>query len=570
MRTSKYVLYTLKEIPKNIDTISHQLMLKAGLIRQVNTGLYIWLPNGLKVLQNIKKIIRYEMNLAGAIEICFPILQPATLWKKSNRFSQYGKELVQLHDRHNNQFILSPTYEEIATEFVKKEILSYKKLPIVLYQIQTKFRDEVRPRFGIIRSREFIMKDAYSFHKNSNSLKKVYQRMYATYEKIFNKMHIKFHAVQAECGIIGGSFSHEFQALSKFGEDKIILHKQHNCIKNMTLLSKNYIIKNFFYKKNIYIKHMYQKNIHELNKIFYLMKKKCIKMYIIKNPDDQKNKFIGYIIRGDHTINIKKIIKKNIFNNKIKKIIFPDKLEIQKIIRKIKLQKTFLPIIIDTHILYLKKIIPITLINEIYYTRDFINQNITYIQVQDIIHHNKTIKKNYKIKNCIEIGHIFQIGVKYSKIFDLKILNKTKINKLVHMGCYGIGVSRLIAAIIEQNHDKYGIIWPDALAPFQVVIIPIFINKCKKIKTISEKLYYDFKTDIDVLLEDRHEQTGIIFSDINLIGIPNIIIINNNTIKYNTVEYQQRKNIKNKIIIHINQIKNFIINKIYNTQYNKY
>lgn len=565
MRTSKYLLYTLKNVPKNIDTISHQLMLKAGLIRQSNNGLYIWLPSGLKVLKNIKKIIRYEMNLIDAIEICFPILQSENLWKKSNRFQQYGHELIKLYDRHNNQFILSPTYEEMATEFIKKEILSYKKLPIILYQIQTKFRDEIRPRFGIIRSREFIMKDAYSFHKNSKSLREIYQNIYLAYEKIFNKMHLKFHAVQADCGIIGGKFSHEFQAISQFGEDKIILKKQNNRINNITLLTKDHIIKNFFYKRKIYIQNIYNTNIHKFNKIFYLTKKQCIKIYIIKNPYDKKNKFIGYIIRGDHVINIKKIIKKNLSNNTINKIIFPNRIEITKIIKKIRLKQIYIPIIIDTHVLYLKNIIPITIVNEVFYNIDFIDYNITSIQVQDITYH-KINKKIYQIQNCIEIGHIFQIGVQYSKIIDLKILNKNKCKKLVHMGCYGIGVTRLIAAIIDQNHDKYGIIWPNILAPFQVVIIPINYNKCQKIQKISEKLYFEFKTNIETLLDDRNEQIGVIFSDINLIGIPNIIIVNENTINNNTVEYQNRNNIQKKIIIDIREIKKFIINQIYKNQ----
>ncbi|CAL4042586.1 Proline--tRNA ligase [Buchnera aphidicola (Takecallis arundicolens)] len=565
MRTSKYLLYTLKNVPKNIDTISHQLMLKAGLIRQSHNGLYTWLPNGLKVLKNIEKIIRHEMNLVGGIEICFPILQSENLWKQSNRFQQYGNELIKLYDRHNNQFILSPTYEEMATEFIKKEILSYKKLPIILYQIQTKFRDEIRPRFGIIRAREFIMKDAYSFHKNSTSLREIYQNIYLAYEKIFNKMHLKFHAVQADCGIIGGKFSHEFQALSQFGEDKIILKKKNHQINNITLLTKNYIIKNFFYKKKIYTKNIYNTNIHKLNKIFYLMKKKCIKIYIIKNPYDKKNKFIGYIIRGDHIIDIKKIIKKNIFDNTKNKIIFPNKTEIKNIIKNIKLKKIYIPIVIDTHVLYLKNVIPVTIINEIHCKINFMDHNIKSIQVQDIIF-NTIHKKNYKIQNCIEIGHIFQIGVQYSKIIDLKILNKNKCKKLVHMGCYGIGVTRLIAAIIDQNHDKNGIIWPNIIAPFQVVIVPINYNKCQKIKKISEKLYFEFKKNIETLLDDRNEQIGVIFSDINLIGIPNIIIVNKNTINNNTVEYQNRNNIQNKIIIDINKVKNFIVNKIYKTE----
>ncbi|QCI25963.1 proline--tRNA ligase [Buchnera aphidicola] len=551
MRTNQYLLYTLQSIPKNIDTSSHQLMLKAGLVRKTHSGLYTWLPNGLKVLQKIKKIIRKEMNHIQAIEICFPILQSDSLWKKSNRFYQYGKELIKIYDRNHHTFILSPTYEEMATDFIKKEIKSYKKLPVTLYQIQKKFRDEIRPRGGIIRAKEFIMKDAYSFHYDKKSLQDTYKKIYLAYERIFKKMQLKFYSVKADCGIIGGNYSHEFQAIAKNGEDKLIILKTSEKKKKIQLITKDYIIKNFFYKKKIPLKNVHQTSI---------LHKNFIKIYIMKYENNINQKFFGYIIRGDHVLNIEKIMqKKNDVNHR--KIVFPTKKEMNNIIQKIKKKIFFIPIIIDTHILYLKSLILKMKINEIYYNINFIDQTFQSIQVSNII--KSPIKKIYKIKNCIEVGHIFQIGKQYSQFIDLKILNKNKIRETVYMGCYGIGVTRLIAAIIEQHHDQKGIIWPKCVAPFELLIIPIFFHKCKKIKKISEKLYHKFKKNkIEVLLEDRNEHINVIFSDANLIGIPNIIIINNNTLKNNTVEYQERKNITKKNIIDIKNIYEFIINKI--------
>ncbi|MCW5197258.1 proline--tRNA ligase [Buchnera aphidicola] len=409
MRTSKYLLYTIKEIPNNTHIISHQLMLRSGLIRKLASGLYIWLPNGLRVIKNIKKIIHHEMKKCHAIEMYFPTMQPDILWCQSNRIQEYGKELIKIYDRHNNRFILSPTNEEIMTDFIKKEIKSYKKLPIIIYQIQTKFRDEIRPRSGIMRSREFIMKDAYSFHASKKSLEQTYIKIHKTYKKIFQKMCLKFYSVQADSGVIGGKCSHEFQALSKNGEDKIIIS-----------------------------------------------------------------------------------------NTSVKKYI---------------------------------------------YTKQQFNHNAI-------------------IKNCIEIGHTFQIGKKYSKIINARIQNIKGKQKFVHLGCYGIGITRLISAIIEQHHDNKGIIWPKHIAPFQVLIIPINFSVCNKIKEISEKLYKQFKqNNIQILLEDRNERIGTKFYDANLIGIPNIIIINNNTIKFHTIEYQTRKKIYNTKIIHINDIIQYIINK---------
>lgn len=560
MRTSKYILYTLKEKPHHTDTISHQLMLKAGLIRQLASGLYIWLPNGLKIIQNIQKIIRKEMNQCGAIEISFPIMQPDTLWIKSNRLQEYGKELMKIYDRKNHCFILSPTYEEIITDFIKKEITSYKKLPIILYQIQIKFRDEIRPRSGTIRSREFIMKDAYSFHNDKNSLKKIYKKIYQVYISIFNKMNLKFYSVEANSGIMGGKYSHEFQALSNNGEDKIIISRYlNNPIhkNNLSKFKKIKKIKIFYKKKYIYPDHINCHKTEMIIKNFFSIRNKIIKIFIFKNNDNQNKIFDIFFIRGDHELDMNTIyFKKN-------KCTFANQKEILNNITDIKKNINLLfPITIDIDVAKMNHIIPIVIINNQYFKNNILNQDFTCAKIKDIKYINNR-KYISTIHNSIEIGHIFQIGKKYSKIINAKVQNQKGIKKFLHMGCYGIGITRIISAIIEQNHDKKGIIWPNNIAPFQVLIIPIQINKFQEIKNISEKLYNKFKLEnITVLLEDRNVSIGIKFSDANLIGIPNIIIINYNTINNNTIEYQERKNMEKKILINLKNIIPYIKNKI--------
>ncbi|CAL4320409.1 proline--tRNA ligase [Buchnera aphidicola] len=555
MRTSKYLLYTLKEIPHNANTISHQLMLRAGLIRKSASGLYIWLPNGIRIIKNIKKIIRKEMNRCGGIEICFPIMQTDKLWKKSNRLEQYGKELIKLYDRNQNCFILSPTHEEIITDFISTEIISYKKLPILLYQIQTKFRDEIRPRSGTIRSREFIMKDAYSFHHTNKSLEKTYQKIYKTYTTIFNKLNLKFYSVKAESGLIGGKCSHEFQAISNNGEDKIIIKDNQNHQKNNQINSYQpnaQKIKIFYIKKYIKINDYFKKKIINLQKMLFYIKDKIIKIFILKKHQN----FIALFIRGDEQFHI----NQNSYLKK-KQLNFANKIEIlNNILKNKKNINLSIPLIMDINVAKMNETLPIVIINNEYFIEYNLNQNFTGAKIQNIKIQNDILK----ISNSIEIGHIFKIGKKYSKIMNAQVKNKNGTKDFIHMGCYGIGISRIVAAIIEQNHDQNGIIWPNQIAPFQVLIIPINLKKCQKIQNISEKLYKDFKEKkIEVLLEDRHERIGIIFSDANLIGIPNIIIINQQTINENIVEYQTRKERK-KINIHIKNIIPYITKKIQN------
>ncbi|WP_343189598.1 proline--tRNA ligase [Buchnera aphidicola] len=562
MKTSNYPLFTIKEKPKNTISISQELMLRSGIIRKSSSGLYIWLPIGLKILKKIKKIIRKEMKKCGGIEICMPFLQKSSIWKKSGRLKLYGKELFKIYDRKKKKFILSPTNEEFITNFVKKNINHFNKFPILIFQIQNKFRDEIRPKNGVIRCKEFFMKDAYSFHKNKKSLKKTYKKIYNSYKKIFKKLQIKFKIIKADSGIIGDSISHEFQALSKNGENSIVLSTKSNYSENINFTP---------IKKNINkIKKKWKKNIK--NKIFKKIKltkkiknkKKIIKTYLIQTKKKNKNKYIIILLKKKYKINknkIKNIFKPIIFINKTKKI---------KIFNYKKNNLNYInvnyPIITDASTAKMKNFIIKSNINNKYYKNVNWIINLPKPKIMDI----RNIKNGDRspdgkgkviIKKGIEIGHIFQLKKKYSKLMNLYI-KKNNNKKYINMGCYGIGITRIVATIIEQNNDKKGIIWPDSVTPFNIAIIPILINKNKKIKKTSKELYNKFKKkNIDVLLYNNNERIGVIFSNIELIGIPHIIIISNRYIKKKKIEYQNRKN-KTKKIIKISAIKKYILKKI--------
>ncbi|AEH39741.1 prolyl-tRNA synthetase [Buchnera aphidicola (Cinara tujafilina)] len=505
MYTKKYLLSTLKEKPAQTKTISHQLMLRAGIIRMLSAGIYTWLPTGYRVIKKITKIIQKIMNEFGALEICLPLLQPKKFWDQSGRNKLYGAELIKIINRRKKQFVLSPTHEEVITYIMNYEINSYKQLPIIFYQIQKKFRDEKRPQFGIIRSVEFLMKDAYSFHINNKSLKKTYHEIFKIYLKIFNKLNLIFHVNIADATTMGGSISHEFNA---------IIPK-----KNQQKLLKNF---NYIQTKEI--------------KIFFI----CTKNTKNKYP------YIALIINSEYQINIKKLKNISIINQPIKF------LEIKKFFPKIgnnlnikNILENKIYIIADTNV----KKIPYFVIekhknlNSILWNQDIFFNNfldISNINNDEIIINNN---KNHSSEKKIEIGHIFQLNTKYSEMINKKIKNKTGKNTFMHMGCYGIGINRIIAAIIEQNHDHKGILWPSCIAPFQVFIIPIKINKSNLVKKYSKLLYKNLKNkNIETLFDNRSESFGKMFADMNLIGIPHGIIINLNSVKKKYIEYYSRVN----------------------------
>ncbi|QJC33700.1 proline--tRNA ligase [Enterobacteriaceae endosymbiont of Donacia provostii] len=570
MLTTKYVFFTSKnKINKNFNSFT--LMNKSGIIRKLSSGIYIWLPNGLKIINNLKKIIRYFMNSINAIELILPILHPVNIWEQSGRINDYGKELLKIIDRKKHNFILGPTHEEVINYLINNEIKSYRSLPLHFYQIQTKFRDEMRSRLGVIRAKEFLMKDSYSFHISKISLQETYNNMLETYKKIFNILNIKYVIVKADNNIIGGNISHEFHILSKNGENSIAISEDKKYINNMDL--GNFFIfqrhninkKKFLKRKFLTIK--YYLKFRELAKKINVSIKSIIKTIII-TTSDIKNPFIALIIRADYKLNFYKIKK---INNNVIKIL--SNREIEKIF---KINQNFLnpfylkiPIIGDYSIINMYNFIIGTNIKNKYSinTNWDINfplpnniQDIRYVNNNDITPDGQSL---IKIERSIEIAHIFQIGTKYSKSMNNYIYDKKKMKKLLYMGCYGIGISRLVAAIIEKNFDSQGILWPNEfLAPFLVAIIPINMYKFNLVKKNAFLLYKKFKLlGIKVIIDDRKENPGTMFADMDLIGVPHIITINNSNIINNNIEYKYRKTGFTKILS-INLIIDFIFNKI--------
>ncbi|AAO26952.1 prolyl-tRNA synthetase [Buchnera aphidicola str. Bp (Baizongia pistaciae)] len=570
MQARKYLFSTLKETPHNSDCISHALMLRAGIIRQNTSGTYIWLPTGLRILKKVIRIIKNEMKQCGAMEIAMPFLQKKNLWDLSKRVITYGQELFQVTDRTNKKFILGPTHEEMITYFIKNELQSYKQLPLILYQIQTKFRDEIRPRFGIIRTKEFMMKDAYSFHINMLSLEKTYNLMYQTYIKIFKKMKLKFYAVEADSGLMGGLKSHEFQAPSNTGEDVIVLSTQSNYLANIqvaTSIQNNHIK----YSTNNYFKKI--KILRNNNDIYKKLsntpnfkKSNTIKTILVKTKNFSKHLFVAILIREDHTINEYKLSKINEIEYPL---IFASK---QEILNVTGTTKDFIgpinldfPVIADFSVINLENFTIGSNITNKYFNNMNWNKDISIPQTYDIRYvlegdPSPDGAGELKMQKSIEIAHIFQLGKKYSKIMNVKIQNKIGKKDTLIMGCYGIGITRIIAAIIEQNNDKNGIIWPDSIAPFTIAIIPVCFHKSTLVKQQSEKIYnFCKKNNIDALLDDRKQNLSITLSEIELIGIPYSIIISEKLLKNDMVEYRERhKNVKK--IINKNHVFKIILN----------
>ncbi|WP_343154467.1 proline--tRNA ligase [Buchnera aphidicola (Aphis aurantii)] len=568
MRASKYLLLTLKENPHDTEIISHQLMLRSGMIRKLSSGLYIWLPTGLRVLKKINKIIKNEMQKIHALEISMPIIQPEKLWEKSGRLNIYGKELIKFFDRRNQKFILGPTNEEVVTHLIGREIRSYQDLPLIVYQIQTKFRDEIRPRFGMIRAREFTMKDAYSFHINKDCLKKTYETFYQSYINIFNKIQLQFRVVSADSGSMGGKISHEFQALSDNGEDKIIFSKNTSYASNINT-AKSIESINFFNQCNINI-HCKTKSIKSIKNICEIKYpiNNLVKTILIRTNKKSNFSYAALLIRSEHELNLFKLEKIDILEKPLKFINDKDTIELTGV------EKNFLgplnlnvPIFADVSVYYMKNFTIGANINKKFFINVNWNIDIPIPTIVDI--RNMTIhdvgpdgSKSLEIKKSIEIGHIFQLGKEYSNKMNMLIKNQDGQQKNLYMGCYGIGITRIIASIIEQNHDEKGIIWPNSIAPFEVAILPINVKNCKKTKKITEEIYKKIKNEkIDVILDDRNKRPGIMFNEIDLLGIPHQIIISQRYINENNVEYRERKSKKN-IIINLKEIIVFLKNKL--------
>ncbi len=566
MRTSHYLLSTLKETPADAEIVSHQLMLRAGMIRKLASGLYDWMPTGVRVLRKIEKIVREEMDNAGSLEISMPVVQPADLWQESGRWEQYGPELLRFTDRGERPFVLGPTHEEVVTDIVRNEITSYKQLPLNLYQIQTKFRDEVRPRFGVMRSREFIMKDAYSFHISQESLQETYDRMYQAYSNIFTRIGLDFRPVLADTGSIGGSASHEFQVLADSGEDDIVFSTASDYAANIELAEAVMpaIPRSPATEELRLVDTPNAKTIAELVEQFNLPIEKTVKTLIVHATEESGHKLVALLVRGDHELNEIKAEKCSIVASPL---VFATEEEIRQAVNAgpgslgpINLP---LPIIIDRAVSVMSDFGAGANIDGKHYFGINWERDLPLAEMADIRNvvegdPSPDGKGTLLIKRGIEVGHIFQLGKKYSEALKATVQNEEGHNQVVTMGCYGIGITRIVAAAIEQNHDARGIIWPDAIAPFQVAILPMNMHRSYRVKEVAEKLYADLRAQgIDVLFDDRKERPGVMFADMELIGVPHTIVIGDRNLDNEQVEYKARRS-DDKSLVNVNDVVAFI------------
>ncbi|CEE90705.1 proline tRNA synthetase [Xenorhabdus nematophila str. Anatoliense] len=550
MRTSQYLLSTLKETPADAEVVSHKLMLRAGMIRKLASGLYNWMPTGVRVLKKVENIVREEMNNAGAIEVSMPVVQPADLWLESGRWEQYGPELLRFVDRGERPFVLGPTHEEVITDLVRNEVTSYKQLPLNLFQIQTKFRDEVRPRFGVMRSREFIMKDAYSFHTSQESLQETYDKMYAAYSKIFTRIGLDFRPVLADTGSIGGSASHEFQVLAESGEDDIVFSTESNYAANIELAeavmpSQERTAPS---EEMRLVDTPHAKTIAELVEQFNLPIEKTVKTLMVHAAEESEHKLIALLVRGDHELNEIKAEKLPLVASPLT---FATEEDIRAIVNagpgSLGPVNLPMPVIIDRSVSVMSDFGAGANIDDKHYFGINWERDLPLPEIADIRNvvegdASPDGKGTLLIKRGIEVGHIFQLGTKYSDALKATVQNEDGHNQVVTMGCYGIGVTRIVAAAIEQSHDDRGIIWSDAIAPFQVAILPMNMHKSYRVKEVTEKLYADLcASGIDVIFDDRKERPGVMFADMELIGVPHTLVIGDRNLDNGEIEYKCRR-----------------------------
>lgn len=570
MRVSKLLLATLKESPSDAEVISHKLMLRAGMIRKLASGLYTWLPLGLRVLRKVENIVREELNKVGAQEVLMPATQPSELWKESGRWEQYGAELLRMKDRHGREFCFGPTHEEVITDMVRNELHSYKQLPANFYQIQTKFRDERRPRFGVMRAREFLMKDAYSFHIDDASLNDTYKEMHETYCQIFDRIGLDYRPVQADTGSIGGNASHEFHVLADSGEDDIAFSSESDYAANIELAEAMSLTTKYPAAKQEMelIETPNAKTINELVEQFKLEVAQTVKTLIVHADDESEQPLVALLVRGDHELNEIKAAK---LPGIASPLCFATDEEIHKAIGagpgSLGPVNLSIPCIVDRSVAVMSDFSAGANIDGKHYfginwERDLVLPKVADIRNVKEGDPSPDGKGTLSIKRGIEVGHIFQLGTKYSKALNATVLDAHGKATVMTMGCYGIGVSRVVASAIEQNHDDKGIIWPDAIAPFQVVIIPMNMHKSDTLKPIAEKLYNDLKNlNIDVLFDDRKERAGIMFADMELIGIPHRIVLGERGLEKGMIEYKGRRDEENTDVA-LNEIVNFIKEKI--------
>jgi len=560
MRLSQYLIHTTKETPSDAEVISHQLMLRAGLIRKMASGLYNWTPLGLRVVRNVEKVVREEMNRIGTQEMLMPVVQPSELWEESGRWEQYGPELARLKDRHGREFCLGPTHEEVITDFVRNEISSYKQLPLSLYQIQTKFRDEIRPRFGVMRSREFIMKDAYSFHTNQESLQATYDAMYNAYSAIFSRLGLDFRAVLADTGSIGGSASHEFHVLADSGEDDIAFSTESDFAANIELAEAVALapVGTASGQPLEVVATPGVKTISEVSSFLKLDTKQTVKTLIAHGTHDDEGSYelVALVVRGDHELNELKAEKLEEVHSPLT---FASEEEVLDIIGaplgSIGPRNLPIKVIADRTAALMVDFCAGANVAE----KHLINANwgdelpiYRQADIRNVVAGDPSPcgKGQLEIKRGIEVGHIFQLGNKYSTALKCSVLNENGKDQVLEMGCYGIGITRVVASAIEQNHDDNGIIWPEALAPFQLAIVPINYHKSDAVRAQCNEIHNALTAQgIDVLLMDGEKaRLGGMLADVELIGIPHRVVVGDRGLEKGEIEYRHRAASENEAL----------------------
>ena len=564
IRASQYLIATLKETPADAEVVSHQLMVRAGLIRKLATGLYTWLPAGLRVLHKVTAVVREEMNRAGAMEVSMPVVQSADLWIESGRWDKMGPELLRFVDRHDRDFCLGPTHEEVITDLIRNELSSYRQLPANFYQIQTKFRDERRPRFGVMRAREFLMKDAYSFHTTEASLQETYDLMHGTYCRIFERLGLEFRPVLADSGNIGGSMSHEFHVLADSGEDEIVFSSEGSYAANIEMATGQLVDLDFSSDqakkaKASPVDTPEAHSIEDVSSILGIEARRLVKTMVVKGELSESNPsgLVALVIRGDQSINPVKAAKHPLVASPFT---LAEDSEIEAVLHckpgSIGPVDLPIPVVADESVVSMVNFVCGAnqdgqhLIDANWGSdcRFDSSTDLRKVQEGDI---SPDGNGTLLIKRGIEVGHIFQLGTKYSEAMNAKVLDENGKSVTMIMGCYGIGVSRIVASCIEQRHDEQGIIWPDIIAPFHIAVIPMNAHKSPAVVELSESLAKQLtEAGYEVLLDDRDKKTsaGVKFADMELMGIPHRIVVSERGIDQNVLEYKSRSAKDNELI----------------------
>jgi prolyl-tRNA synthetase len=547
MRVSQFSLTTVKETPADAEIVSHQLMMRAGMIRKIAAGIYSWQPLGLRVLRKAEAVVREEMNRAGALELLMPAVQPAELWQESGRWDQYGPELLRIADRHQREFCFGPTHEEIITDLVRREVRSYKQLPVNYYQIQTKFRDEIRPRFGVMRAREFLMKDAYSFHLDQTSLEATYQVMHDAYSRIFTRLGLQFRAVRADSGAIGGAHSHEFHVLADSGEDAIVFSTGSDYAANLEMAEAP--VPTGSRPPPAAQKHTVdtpgQHSIEEVAAFLGIAPSQCLKTLLVQASDSG---VVALCLRGDHSLNAVKAEK---LEAVARPLTFANDAQIRATAgcNAGSIGPIGLPVrvIADRAAAHLADFVCGANADGKHFTgvnwgRDGAEPAVA--DIRNLVEGDPSPDGTgqVRIARGIEVGHIFQLGDKYSRAMKASVLDENGKEVMMTMGCYGIGVSRVVAAAIEQNHDDQGIIWPDPLAPFHVAVLGMNQKKSQRVREACAELYAELQSaGIEVLWDDRDVRPGVMFADMELIGIPHRVVIGEKKLDQGLLEYKARR-----------------------------